>query len=494
MIQQALRDQTTILTIFGAAGDLAWRKLGPALYSLFMSQRLPEKFAVIGVDEKPMTDEEFRIRLRDGVDHFRTSRSTDDGWQSFSSSIFFFPAREGDLSDLPGLLKEKAAGWNSPAENIFYLAVPSAVVPAIVENIGKMHLIPGSRIVIEKPFGRDLDSARALNTLLTRVFDESQIFRIDHYLGKETVQNILAFRFANTLFEPIWDRRYIDHVQITVAEELGVEHRGRYYDQAGALRDMVQNHLLQILCPIAMEPMVSFEADEIRDKKVDVLRAIRPIPPDEIEKYAARGQYDAGWLKGQHAAAYRSEEGVARDSMTETFAALKLYIDNWRWQGVPFYLRTGKRLATAASDVIIQFLPVPHKSFPSKAALLWQPNCLFIRIQPSEGITLRFQAKQPGTEIHLRSVHMDFSYQETFNAPSPDAYETLMVDILSGDSTLFMRSDQEELAWALLEPVLEAWGSTPEENFPDYKAGTWGPESASSLIARDGRTWLSPGG
>jgi glucose-6-phosphate 1-dehydrogenase len=345
---------------------------------------------------------------------------------------------------------------------------------------------------VEKPFGHDLASAVALNAALTAVFDEGQIYRIDHYLGKETVQNILAFRFANALFEPIWDRRYIDHVQITVAEQVGVEHRGAYYERAGALRDMVQNHLMRILALIAMEPMVSFDADEIRNKKVDVLRAIRPISEEQVQDLAVRGQYGAGLMEGQKVPAYRSEPGVAHDSHAETFAAIKLYVDNWRWQGVPFYLRTGKRLNAKASEVMIQFRPVPHQSFPNTAALAWQPNRLILHIQPQEGIVLRFQAKQPGSTLHLSPVDMHFSYQETFKSRSPQAYETLLADVMSGDATLFMRADQVEASWSVLMPILKVWETSLPADFPNYASGTWGPKAAEALIAKDGRSWLQP--
>ena len=316
--------------------------------------------------------------------------------------------------------------------------------------------------------------------------------RIDHYLGKETVQNILAFRFANALFEPVWDRRYIDHIQITVAEDLGVEHRGPYYEQAGAMRDMIQNHLLQILCLIAMEPMVSFDADEIRSKKLDVLRAIRPIPEDQVRHTAVRGQYAQGWMEGKHVVGYRQEPGVSPASGIETFAAVKLFVDNWRWQDVPFYLRTGKRLPVRVSEVTIEFMPVPHQSFPISTAVLWQRNRLIIRIQPEEGITVRFQAKQPGQTMRLSPVDMLFSYEDTFKSTPPEAYETLLLDLLRGDATLFMRADQAEAAWSVIMPILSAWESSPPIYFPNYSAGSWGPESSEALIARDGRSWHMP--
>ena len=496
---QTMRPEATILTIFGAGGDLTWRKLAPALYNLFLDNWLPERFAVIAVDKKAMSVAELRQRLKDGVNHFsRRKIASPEGWQSLASQISFI---SGDFSD-PALyqtLSQRFAAcektWNSVSHHIFYLATPPDVMEIIVRGLGKARLAQDrvrTRIVVEKPFGRDLASASALNQMLTGVFHEDQIYRIDHYLGKETVQNILAFRFANALFEPIWDRRYIDHVQITVAEQVGVEHRGGYYDHAGALRDMVQNHLFQILCLIAMEPMVSFDADEIRNKKVDVLRAIRPILENQVPRFAVRGQYGAGWMEGQHMPGYLEEPGVAPDSPAETFAAIKLFVDNWRWQDVPFYLRTGKRLRARVSEVNIQFRPVPHQSFPTTAAMAWQPNRLLIRIQPEESILLRFQAKQPGPTMHLSPVDMGFSYKDAFKAAPHEAYETLLTDIMWGDATLFMRDDQVEASWSVITPILDAWEAARPVDFPNYQSGTWGPEDAEVLIAQDGRSWLQP--
>ncbi len=488
-----------VLVIFGAAGDLTWRKLAPALYDLFLDEQLPDRFAVIGVDRKEMSDNEFHRHLRQGVDQFsRRGKAKASLWEEFVSRLTYTAADFGDSAAFAALADRLAAQdkeWNGRANRIFYLATPPAMVQTIVQQLGKARLSRNrdrARIVVEKPFGRDLASAHALNRMLTEVFDESQIYRIDHYLGKETVQNILAFRFANALFEPIWNRRYIDHVQITVAERLGVEHRGGYYDQAGALRDMVQNHLLQILCLIAMEPPVSFDADEIRNKKIDVLRAIRPILQSDVHQSAVRGQYGAGWLQGQHVPSYRDEPDVSADSVTETFVALKLFVDNWRWHDVPFYLRTGKHLPAKVSEVSIQFRPVPHQSFPSSAIVDWRPNRLVIRIQPHEAILLRFQAKQPGLSMRLSPVDMHFCYEEAFKVMSPEAYETLLLDAMLGDATLFMRADQVEAAWSVITPVLEAWEATTPVDFPNYQAGTWGPEAAEVLIARDGRSWLLP--
>jgi glucose-6-phosphate 1-dehydrogenase len=498
MSQQTQLDPT-IMVIFGAAGDLTWRFLVPALYSLHLDEWLPDHFQVIGLDIKDMSDQQFRDRLRKGMDKFSRRGKVDSGeWKEFASKLAFLTADFADPAAYSALAERLAAQekeWNLKANHIFYQATPPEMVKAIISHLGQAGLSKDrehARIVLEKPFGHDLASARALNQMVLKVFEESQIYRIDHYLGKETVQNILAFRFANALFEPIWDRRYIDHVQITVAEQVGVEHRGEYYEHAGALRDMVQNHLMQVLCLIAMEPPLSFDADEIRNKKLDVLRAIRPIPEDQVHRWAARGQYAAGWIDGQRVPAYRNEPGVARDSDTETFAAVKLLVDNWRWQDVPFYLRTGKRMDTRVSQACIRFRPVPHQSFPPAVAEDWEPNGLSILIQPGEGIVLEFQAKQPGLRVRLSPVQMRFCYEEAFKATSPEAYETLLLDVALGDATLFMRADQIQAAWSVVNPILEAWSDKPPADFPNYESGTWGPEESEELIAADGRGWLLP--
>lgn len=489
----------SVLIIFGAGGDLTWRKLVPALYNLSLDDQLPEQFAVIGVDLKEIDRTDFRQHLQEGVDAFsRRGKAEETTWRAFAEQLDYIAGDftdEGFYAALSKRLAEIDRSWNAKANHLFYQATPPMLVETLAHQLDKAKLTrerKRARLVMEKPFGQSLDSARALDRMLSEFLDESQIYRIDHYLGKETVQNILAFRFANALFEPIWDRRYIDHVQITVAERVGVENRGSYYDHTGALRDMVQNHLLQVLCLIAMEPPVSFEADEIRNKKVDVLRAVRSIPPQDVHEFAVRGQYGPGWLEGQRVRAYRQEPHVNPDSAIETFAALKLFIDNWRWQDVPFYLRTGKRLPTKVSEVSIQFRPVPHQSFPPSAVLGWQPNRLMIRIQPDEGIVLRFQAKQPGLNMRLNPVDMHFSYREAFKETPPEAYETLLLDIMLGDATLFRRADQIERDWTVITPVLEAWESVPPVDFPNYPAGTWGPEASEVLIAQDGRSWFQP--
>jgi glucose-6-phosphate 1-dehydrogenase len=495
---QSVHVEPAVIVIFGASGDLTQRKLIPALYNLFLDKWLPDQFAIIGVSRTEMSDDQFRERLRSGVDRFsRRGKSNDPDWTAFASHVTYITA-DPTVADTHTMLSERLTSlereWHTEASHIFYLAAPPTIVEKIAQQLGQARLSreERARLVVEKPFGQDLASARDLNRKLTEIFRESQIYRIDHYLGKETVQNILAFRFANALFEPIWDRRYIDHVQITVAEQVGVEHRGSYYDHAGALRDMVQNHLIQILCLIAMEPPVSFDADEIRSKKVDVLRAIRPIPTDQVHRFAVRGQYGTGWIEGQHIPAYHESSDVTDDSTTETFAAVKLFVDNWRWQDVPFYLRTGKCLPVRASEACIQFRPVPHQSFPSSTVGQWVPNRLTIHIQPDEGILLRFLAKQPGPSVRLSPVNMRFSYCEAFQSVPPEAYETLLLDIILGDATLFMRADQVEAAWAVVMPILESWQATSPLDFPNYPAGTWGPETAEGLIGQDGRSWLQP--
>ena len=486
----------TVFVIFGGAGDLTWRKLVPALFDLSQDRSLPADFAVLAVDRADLSDDQLRRRLHGGVKKFSRQGTGKAGkWGEFARHIRY---QQGDFQKRPTytalgercaqLEKERGAKFH----RIFYMATPPSMFGEIPKHLGQAGLARDrewARIVVEKPIGYDLASARALNAILAANFEESQIFRIDHYLGKETVQNILAFRFANPLFEPIWNRRYVDYVTITVAEDVGVGHRGGYYDQAGALRDMVQNHLMQLLCLVAMEPMVAFDADEIRNKKVDVLHAVRPIPRSAVPQCAVRGQYGRGTLHGKSVRGYRREDAVSPHSKTETFAALKLFVDNWRWQGVPFYLRTGKRLPRQFSEVAIRFRTVPHQAFPRETGREWHPSRLVLSIQPEEGIIMGFQAKYPGPEMRLRPVEMRFAYRDSFAVASPDAYETLLWDVMNNDPTLFMRADQVEAAWRLLMPVLEVWAESRPRNFPNYAAGSCGPKAADELLARAGHAW-----
>ena len=490
--------QPTVFAIFGGSGDLTWRKLVPSLFDLFQDVTMPPQFSIIALDRIELDDEKLCQRFRDGIEKFsRKGKSNDKAWSQFAQHIYY---QKGDFTkpEIYSALKKRCRKlekeWNTKAQIIFYMATPPVMfgeIPKHLKEAGMSDDMERRRIVIEKPIGHDITSALKLNQTLKDSFSESQIFRIDHYLGKETVQNILAFRFANPLFEPIWNRRYVDFVTITVAEEIGVEHRGGYYEGAGALRDMVQNHLMQLLCLIAMEPMVSFNADEIRNKKVDVLHAIRIIPKDKVHQYAVRGQYGKATKGDKEVLGYRGEFGVSSDSLTETFVALKLFVDNWRWQDVPFYLRTGKRLHRQVSEVTIRFRTVPHQSFPPEATLDWQSACLIISIQPDEGIVLRFQAKQPGTKLSLKPVDMRFNYKESFSISLPDAYETLLWDVMKNDATLFMRADQVEAAWQIIMPILDAWAVKPPVDFPNYISGTWGPEAADNLLL-PGHQWPLP--
>lgn len=490
-----------VMVIFGASGDLTKRKLVPAIFDLERQGLLPAGFTIVGVGRTAMTDAAFREYLHSAMKEFgRLQVSESAMWGTFAQGLFYITADSSNIGEfsrvndeLTRIRRERGTAGNL----LFYLSTPPGMYSPIVKGLAHCGLNkPGNqslwtRIIIEKPFGVDLRSARHLNDEVLSAFDESQVYRIDHYLGKETVQNILAFRFANPLFEPIWNRLYVDYVTITVAETVGVEHRGGYYDHAGALRDMVQNHLMQLLCLVAMEPMVSFDADEIRNKKVDVLHAIRPIQPETVHECVIRGQYGPGWTGGKKARGYREEEGVAPDSQTETFVALRLFIDNWRWQGVPFYLRTGKQLAQQSSSISIQFRGVPHQSFPEESSVTWHPSRLVISIQPEEGILLGFQAKYPGAKMHLRPVDMRFSYRESFAKRSPDAYETLLWDVMNNDATLFMREDQIEAAWRLLMPVLNVWAESPASDFPNYVTGSWGPEDVQGLMVQ-GHNWPLP--
>jgi glucose-6-phosphate 1-dehydrogenase len=490
-------DEPFSLIIFGASGDLTHRKLMPALWSLYAARTLPEPFAIVCTARTEMTDETFRTRMREGVSEFaRLKIPADHVWERFARSLFYV-AGDPSSAALYDKLRATLAGLErdrSVANRLFYCATPPSLYDDIVQRLGEAGLARAeagwTRIVVEKPFGRDLPSAQALNRLLTGVFAEEQIFRIDHYLGKETVQNILVFRFANGIFEPVWNRNHVAEVQITVAETIGVENRGSYYEEAGALRDMMQNHLLQLLCLIAMEPPVTFDAGQVRDEKNKVMQAMRPIEPAKVDDVALRAQYGPGHVNGKPVVGYRQEKGVRPDSITETYAALRLQIDNWRWAGVPFYLRTGKRLAKRVSEIAIRFHRTPHLIFRRGNSTV-APNVLVIRIQPDEGIALTVAAKTPGPDLALSPVTLDFHYGEVFGGEPPEAYERLLLDAIHGDATLYARGDWVEHAWALLQPVLDAWGRTPA-GLPLYEAGSWGPPEADAFISRDGGTWRQP--
>jgi len=490
--------QASIFVIFGGTGDLNRRKLVPALYNLFLDDCMPSKFSIIGTGRSTLSDEEFRQKLLEGINKFsRSGKADPEKWKTFSSNIFYQVSHVSDTEaykEFGKRIQRHEKEWNQKACVIYYMAVSPNFFPVIAENIAKSGLADNPehcRIVVEKPFGNDLESSKSLNKLLTGIFTEEQIYRIDHYLGKETVQNIMAFRFANSLFEPLWNRNYIEHVQISVTEQLGVESRGDYYDNAGALRDMVQNHILQLLCLIAMEPPGSFSADEVRSRKVDVLRAMRKFTPEDIRHSAVRGQYAKGWIEGEEVVGYRQEDKVDPKSNTETFAAIKFFVDNWRWQGVPFYLRTGKRLHQSSSIVTIQFRDVPHYIFPPEAIESWQQNRLIISIQPEMSIRMQVQAKKPGLDMLLNTVEMVFDYKSSYTSYTPEAYETLLLDTMIGDQTLFMRGDQVEAAWELLMPILTTWANKKSMSFPNYSADSWGPELAEALIAKDGFHWFA---
>jgi glucose-6-phosphate 1-dehydrogenase len=493
-----IKTQPTIFVIFGATGDLTGRKVVPALYNLFLDGWLPKQFAIVGAALDKLSDNQFRETLLKDIDRFsRSGKSKKGEWDEFSKNIFYQESEINDIASYQEIgerIEKHNAEWGTTANVIFYMAVSPDFFNTIAANLSKSKLAKDperTRIVIEKPFGHDLESARKLNQLLSGFFDERQVFRIDHFLGKETVQNIMAFRFANTILEPVWNRNYIEHVQISVTEQLGVEHRGAYYDGAGAMRDMIQNHLLQLLCLIAMEAPINFNADEVRNRKVDVLHAMRKFTPEDVHTMAVRGQYGKGWMEGERVSGYREEPDVDPDSNTETFAAIKFFVDNSRWHDVPFYLRTGKRMQQATSVITIQFKNVPQPIFPLETKERWQQNRLIISIAPEMGIRLQVQAKQPGLNMILNTVDMVFDYKNTYSNPAPKAYETLLLDTMLDDQTLFMRDDQVEAAWELLMPILNAWKDNKDMEFPNYAAGSWGPGKAETLIARDGYCWFS---
>jgi glucose-6-phosphate 1-dehydrogenase len=495
-------EESSIFIIFGASGDLTKRKLIPALYNLACANLLPPDFIVIGFAVTPMDDDSFREAMRQSLQSCTEANAFDKKvWDAFAANLYYITAdflSPDGYQRLSTRLTELEQRCGEVVNRLFYLATPPSFYADIVARLGSHKLVTShaqphhgwTRIIIEKPFGHDLTSAIELNESVHKVFKEEQIYRIDHYLGKETVQNILAFRFANSIIEPIWNRRYVDHVQITAAETLGVEHRGKYYEEAGCLRDMFQNHLLQLLSIVAMDPPIRYSGSSVRDRKADVLKAIVPINPENLADTAVRGQYGPGTINDANVPGYRQEEGVNPESKVETYAALKLFVDSWRWADVPFYLRSGKRMPRKATEIIIQFKRVPHLFFHLTPEDQIEPNIITMRIQPDEGISLRFGAKVPGPEMHIRQVQMNFSYAEAFKVEPATAYETLLLDAMLGDPTLFNRSDAVEMAWGVLEPLLEIWHATkPFQPFPNYGAGTWGPAAADALLARDGRAW-----
>ncbi len=486
-----------VMVIFGASGDLTKRKLIPALYNLTREQLLSKQFAVVGFSRRNMSSEEFRNKINQEAKEFATSPVEPDLWDQFLKQVYYLPGdaqKEDAYLKLKDFLDRIDKGEGTKGNYFYYMAMAPEFFCPIVRQLGANGLVSEEngcwrRVIIEKPFGHDLESARSLNQAVTQVLNEKQIYRIDHYLGKETVQNILVFRFSNGIFEPVWNRRYIDHVQITVAEDLGVEQRGDYYEGAGALRDMVPNHIFQLITLTAMEPPISFEANAVRDEQAKILRAIQPLSPEEVLRRTVRGQYGEGQLKGEQVPAYRSETKVARNSDTETFVALKLLIDNWRWADVPFYLRTGKRLPKRMTEITIEFKRAPFMLFRNTPIERLTPNRLVLHIQPDEGISLRFGAKMPGPLVRLGAVNMEFHYADYFGSTSSTGYERLLYDCMCGDATLFQRADMVEAGWNVVEPILDVWKALPPRSFPNYTSGTWGPREADELIERDGRQW-----
>ena len=485
------------LVIFGASGDLTKRKLIPALYNLFRNGLLPDEFVVVGFARREMRAEDFREKIRKDLQDYAMTPVDPAFWAWFEPRLYYLSGRFQDeraYRRLKGLLEEIEKEHRTRGNCLYYLATAPDFFSEIVGRLGAAGLAREEkdtwrRVVIEKPFGHDLGSAQVLNREIWKVLHEKQIYRIDHYLGKETVQNIMVFRFANGIFEPTWNRRYVDHVQITVAEDLGVEQRGGYYDKAGALRDMVPNHIFQLITLTAMEPPISFEADAVRDEQAKILRAIQPISPEDVLSRAIRGQYAEGTAGNKQVPAYRSEPKVPPDSLTETFVAMKLYIDNWRWAGVPFFLRTGKRLPCRGTEVVIQFKRAPFVLFRDTPVEKLKPNVLVLRIQPDEGISMSFGAKVPGPVVNLGTVDMDFHYHDYFGSRPSTGYERLLYDGMLGDATLFQRADMIEAGWRVVEPVLDVWKALPPRDFPNYAAGTWGPREADELLGEEGFVW-----
>ena len=490
-----------IMVIFGATGDLTHRKLLPALYDLALEHPLPAGFSVVGFARRPYSDDQFREQALESINQYCRQKPVNPQiWESFASGIYYL---QSDFHDVKGyeklatLLNTIDQQRGTSGNRIFYLSTPPSQYPEIIHNLGVVGLNKNrkgwTRIIIEKPFGHDLASARELNRQVAKVFKEEQVYRIDHYLGKETVQNILVFRLANGIFEPVWNRRYVDHVQIIVAENIGLEGRGAYYEEAGAIRDMVQNHAMQLLSLVAMEPPITFEADAVRDEKVKVLHALQPLIGQDVAKNMIRAQYGPGWVSGHQVVGYREEPGVSPRSTRETYVAMKVFIDSWRWAGVPFYLRTGKHLPKRVTEIAIQFKQAPLMIFKrSEAYGQVEPNVLTLRIQPDEGISLKFGAKVPGTEMQIRSVNMDFFYGSSFVREQPEAYERLLLDCMLGDSTLFTRIDEVEAAWTFIQGILDEWQDQPPETVLTYDSGSWGPQAADEFIWRDGRRWRRP--
>lgn len=492
----------SLLVIFGASGDLTNRLLIPDLYGLFMEGQLPERFCILGVSRTPYTDEAFRSRLREFAREKGEKRFDYSEWEDFAPRLYYHTADLNDHGAYPAIgerIRSLCASMGIPGNIIFYAAVaPKHFVP-LVRRIGESDLavptedLPGfRRIVVEKPFGRDLESARELNRELLKVFTDPQVYRIDHFMGKETVQNLFVFRFGNGIFEPLWNRNYIDHIQITVAESIGVEGRGDFYDDAGAVRDMIQNHLLQLMALVAMEPPGSLAAEDIRGEKLKLLKSIVRVSPECVGEACVLGQYTEGRIGGKTVPAYRSEKGVPPDSFTETYAAMRFPIDNWRWAGVPFYLRTGKRLARKVTEIAIQFRPAPSQLFKDTACGQLESNLLVMNIQPEEGIYLRFGAKEPGPVVCVRPVDLQFTYKEAFGARSTPAYGRLLLDVMLGDPTLFPREDDVEISWSLLDPFLRKWKEDPGKDLCFYPAGTWGPVEADALMLRGADRWRQP--
>jgi glucose-6-phosphate 1-dehydrogenase len=485
--------------IFGASGDLAKRKLIPAIYELARQKMLSDKFVLVGYSRSEMSDEQYRQECREAVQKFARTKPVDEAiWKRIENATFYIRGdygAEADHAKLHDALAKYDQKFGTAGNRLFYLSTPPNTFAPIIEALGKHKNTDGKsweRIIIEKPFGRDLASAKALNALLHKYFAEEQVFRIDHYLGKETVQNLMVMRFANSIFEPIWNYKYIDHVQITVSETLGVGTRGGYYDKSGALRDMVQNHLFQLMALVAMEPPAALDAVSIRDEKVKVYKSVRRLRPDHVDQFTVRGQYSAGEGDGQKTAGYRKEKDVPPDSKTETFAALKLFIDNWRWSGMPFYLRTGKFLPEKLSEIVVRFRSPPLTLFQKQCESPVFPNDLIIRVQPDEGVSWRLNGKVPGGQMNIQPVALDFFYHTTFHVEPPEAYERLILDAMLGDQTLFIRGDEAEAAWAVIDPIEQGWAESKEPP-QEYAPASWGPKRALELIELDGRRWLHTG-